>query len=196
MIKSRLKELLKQYDAENIMDILDNQALCMKEHQQRVAQMASTVASAMGLSESEEEAVFIAASVHDIGFEDTSFNVDIHNINFQSMYESLKKHPEIGANLLKNTQFKAPISEIVLQHHEKPDGSGYPHGIKDVMIEAQIIAVVDTMDGILSIHSKDEVQAIKHATDMVNEMRNGLIDTKIIDVAIDQLNRHKMAFEQ
>ena len=70
-ISSRLKEILKKYNTENIVDILDRQQLCMKEHQRRVADMASTVALAMNLSESEEEAVFIAASVHDIGFVDT-----------------------------------------------------------------------------------------------------------------------------
>ena len=190
IISPRLKEILKKYNTENIVDILDSQQLCMKEHQQRVAQMASTVALAMGLSESDEEAVFIAASLHDIGFVNTSFNIDVGKANFNDIYEKLKSHPEIGAKILKDMQFPAPICEIVLQHHEKLDGSGYPRGIKDVMIEAQIIVVVDTIDGVLSIHSKDEEQAIKHASDMINEMRDGLLDPEIIDVAIDQLNKH------
>ena len=193
-ISSRLKELLKKYNSENIVDILDSQQLCMKEHQQRVAQMASTVALAMGLSESDEEAVFIAASLHDIGFVDTSFNIDIGNTKLNCIYEKLRSHPETGANMLKDMQHPAPISEIILQHHEKLDGSGYPRGIKDMMIEAQIIAVVDTIDGVLSIHSKDEEQAIKYASDMINDMRDGLLDPEIINVAIDQLNMHNMGY--
>lgn len=188
IIGRRLKDVLKKHDAGNIIDILDNQQLCMREHQQRVAQMASAVALAMGFSESEEEAVFIAASVHDIGFVDASFSVDISKTNFQSVYAKLKSHPEIGANILKDLQYPAPIIEMVLQHHEKLDGSGFPYGIKDVMIEAQIIAVSDTVDGVLSIHTKDEKQAIKHASDMINDMRDGLINPEIIDIAIDLLN--------
>jgi len=95
---------------------------------------------------------------------------------------------------LKDIKFSAPISEIVLQHHERLDGSGFPRGIKDVMIEAQIIAVVDAIDGVFSIHSEDEEEATKHASDMINDMRNGLLDSEIIDVAIDQLNRHNLVY--
>jgi putative nucleotidyltransferase with HDIG domain len=191
---ARLEALLKKYNTENVVGMLDSQQLCMKEHQQRVAQMASTVALAMGLSESEEEAIFIAASLHDIGFVDTSFNIDVGKVNFKCIYEKLKEHSEIGANILKNLKLPTQIGNIVLQHHEKPDGSGFPYGIKDVMIEAQIIAVADTIDGVLSIHSKDEDQAIKHAIDMIDGMRNELINHEIIDVAIDQLNRRNMTF--
>ena len=190
IINHRLKELLKKHNIENIIDILDNQQLCMKEHQQRVAEMASAVALAMGFSESEEETVFIAASVHDIGFVDSSFSVDVGKTNFQSVYEKIKLHPETGASILEDLQCPAPIVEIVLQHHERLDGSGFPRGIKDVMIEAQIIAVSDIIDGVLSIHTKDKEQAIKHASDMANDMRNGLIDPEIIDVAIEQLSKH------
>lgn len=193
-ISNRLEELLKKYNAENIIEIFDDQQLCMKEHQQRVAQMASVVALAMGLSETDEEAVFIAASIHDIGFVDTSFNINVGKVNFKGLYEKLETHSEIGANMLRDIEFPAPISDIVLQHHEKLDGSGFPNGIKNVMIEAQILAVVDTIDGVLSIHSENEEQAIKHATDMIDDMRNGLLDPEIIDVAIDQLSKRNMVF--
>lgn len=192
--RARLEAILKKYNTENVIGMLDSQQLCMKEHQQRVAQMASTVALAMGLSESEEEAIFIAASLHDIGFVDTSFNIEVGKTKFDCIYKKLRSHSEIGANILEDMKLPEPIKEIVLQHHEKLDGSGYPRGIKDVMLEAQIIAVVDTIDGVLSIHSDNEDQAIKHAIDMINDMRDGEVSSEIVDVAIDQLNRRNMTF--
>ena len=190
IIRPRLKELLKKYNAEVVIDILDNQQFYMKEHQQHVAQIASTIALAMGMSESEEETVFVAANVHDIGFEKSYFNTNIQETKLVGALEELKSHPITGADMLEDLDFPAPIVEIVLQHHERLDGSGFPRGIKDVMIEAQIIAVSDAIEDVLSTHTKDKEQAIKHASDMINNMRDGLIDPEIIDVAIDQLNKH------
>lgn len=122
-------------------------------HQQRVDILACAIAKELGLPEQQIEGLHIAALLHDIG-----------KITLPSEYLSkpaklskeenaiVRCHPEVGYQILKNIQFPWPVAEIVYQHHEHLDGSGYPLGLSDqaIHLEAKIIAVADVVESMSS----------------------------------------------
>jgi PAS domain S-box-containing protein/putative nucleotidyltransferase with HDIG domain len=122
-------------------------------HQQRVERLACAIAKELGIPESRIEGLHIAALLHDIG-----------KITLPSEYLSkptklsreekalIKCHPEVGYEILKNIQFSWPVAEIVYQHHEHLDGSGYPRGLTedDILLEAKILAVADVVEAMSS----------------------------------------------
>ena len=96
-------------------------------HQRRVAQLASAIASEMGLAEEQVEGIHMAALLHDVGKISVPFDIlnkpgKITEIEFSL----IKTHPQIGYDILKRIDFPWPIAQIVVQHHERMDGSGYP----------------------------------------------------------------------
>ncbi|MDD3681617.1 MAG: HD domain-containing protein, partial [Mesotoga sp.] len=99
------------------------------------------------------EALRIAAIVHDIG--KLSIPADILNkpgrLN-EIEWALIKNHPDEGFKILKEIHFGLPVAEIVRQHHERIDGSGYPRGLKDgeIMLEARILAVADVVEAVSS----------------------------------------------
>lgn len=183
-IDTRLQTILEQHGGGKLLSLLDEQQQCLKDHQARVARMASIVAKEMGLSEAQEEAIYVAASMHDIGIQQFSFSPSISKDNQLAMMERFKKHPEIGADLVKDISLSIPVDQIILQHHERMDGSGFPNKLKKIMIEAQVIAVVDILDGVYSIHASKPDIALNHCCDEIYEMRHGLLDPMIIDLTI------------
>jgi len=122
-------------------------------HQKRVAKLALLIAKKMGLSEIQQEGIMLGAHIHDIG----KIQVPAEILNrpgplSRPEFEIIKMHPQVGYDIIKNTQFPWPIKEMILQHHERLDGSGYPYGLKgdEIILEAQIIAVADVVEAINS----------------------------------------------
>ena len=121
-------------------------------HLQRVAQWARRVAEQLGLPPERCELVYEAALLHDLG--KTVLDERILNKEgglTQEEWEYIKKHPQLGAEILKDTPFLAPIIPWIAMHHERPDGKGYPFGLsgEQIPIEARIIAVVDAFDAMI-----------------------------------------------
>ncbi|MBF0473610.1 MAG: HD domain-containing protein, partial [Nitrospirae bacterium] len=122
-------------------------------HQRRVSNIARKIAEKMNLSNKQIEGIRVAGTLHDLGkiqipSEILSKPSKLNEFEFGL----IKLHPEIGYNILKGIEFPWPIADIVRQHHEKIDGSGYPlHLIgDDIMIEAKILCVADVYDAIVS----------------------------------------------
>ncbi len=118
-------------------------------HQQRVAETARLLASAMTLGEERVERIVTAARVIDIG----NIGVSIDILNKPSALTSIeldlvRQHVEIGRDILLETGFQRAITEIVYQHHERLDGSGYPRGLRggEVLVEARVLAVADAYE--------------------------------------------------
>lgn len=122
-------------------------------HSQRVSDMALKVCQLMGLKEHDAEAVHIAAHLHDIGkigVPDAVLNKAGKLTDEEWAY--MRKHPEIGAEILSKSHKLSELSEIVLMHHERFDGRGYPTGKSgvDIPVGARIIAICDSIDAMTS----------------------------------------------
>ena len=107
----------------------------------------------MGLTQEQCDGLRLARLVHDI----CKFNVPVEILNkpgqiSETELNIIKTHPEAGYNVLKEIDFHWPVDLVVLQHHERLDGSGYPQGLKDgeIMLEARILAVADVREAMAS----------------------------------------------
>ncbi len=122
-------------------------------HQERTARLARALAERLGLPSPEREAVLFAARLHDIG----KIRVPSEILNKPGRLSQLelamvREHPEAGWEILKDIDFPWPVAEIVRQHHERLDGSGYPRGLAGgaIRLEARIIAVADVVEAMSS----------------------------------------------
>ena len=118
-------------------------------HQERVAHLARAMARAMHLPEEQVKGLEMAAHIHDIGkirvpSEILSRPGQLSDIEFALV----KTHPRVGYEILRPIEFPWPVAEIVYQHHEKMDGSGYPRGLSDqeILLEAKILTVADVVE--------------------------------------------------
>jgi HD-GYP domain-containing protein (c-di-GMP phosphodiesterase class II) len=108
----------------------------------------------------------------------------------------VKIHSQIGYDILKEIDFGYPIADIVLQHHEKLNGSGYPKGLKgnDIMIEARIIAVADTVESMASHRPYRPALGIDKALKELEEGRGILYDRGVADACIKTFRKKKFEF--
>ncbi|MEI6153265.1 MAG: HD domain-containing phosphohydrolase [Deltaproteobacteria bacterium] len=119
------------------------------KHQRHVAQLAIAIASEMGFSYDRTEGIWVTGFLHDIGKTGVPLEILSKPPPLSKIeVELIKAHVEIGYNALKDMGFPWPVADVILQHHEMLDGSGYPKGLKgdEISIEARIIAVANTME--------------------------------------------------
>ncbi|WP_445778700.1 HD domain-containing phosphohydrolase, partial [Shewanella sp.] len=122
-------------------------------HQKSVAQLSYLMGEKMGLSPECLEGLKLGALIHDIGkLALPSQILSKPSRLTEAEFAMVKEHPEQGALIIDEVEFPWPIKQMILQHHERLDGSGYPKGLKgkDIILEAKIIAVADIADSILS----------------------------------------------
>jgi putative nucleotidyltransferase with HDIG domain len=131
-----------------LVDAMDNAILEKRGHLKRTAKYALIMARAMGLSEDDSKRLYRAAMLHDIGF----LKMRVAEI---STVEQYRKHPEIGFEMLSPINFYADIAPIILRHHERFDGRGYPSGLKgrQIPLESRIIGIIEAFDAMASAAS-------------------------------------------
>ncbi|WAM31203.1 HD-GYP domain-containing protein [Caldicellulosiruptor naganoensis] len=127
--------------------------LYTKGHCERVQSIALKIADELGLSKDDKDVLKVACLLHDIG--KIGIKEEILNKKeplLPQEYEEIKRHPLIGYNILKDLDFMKRIQKVILQHHERVDGKGYPYGLKDDEIDllARIISVADAYDAMTS----------------------------------------------
>lgn len=152
-------------------------------HQLRVADLSRSIATEMGLSKEKIEGIRIAGSVHDIGklsipTEILSKPAKLSDIEFSM----IKEHPKYGYELLKDVEYFRLLAEIVYQHHERMDGSGYPRHLTrgDILIEARILAVADVVEAMVSHRPYRPGLGIDTALDEIKKNSNILYDTDAV----------------
>lgn len=123
------------------------------DHSRRVSDMACAICELMGLSQNEYDETHIAAHLHDIGKIGVPDAILLKpsSLNDEE-WAIMKKHPQIGADILAKSPHFSRISAIILHHHERFDGKGYPFGAKgeEIPLGARIIAVCDSIDAMAS----------------------------------------------
>jgi PAS domain S-box-containing protein/putative nucleotidyltransferase with HDIG domain len=166
-------------------------------HQHRVCQLAVPLAQELGLAEDKVEGIRIASLIHDIGkiglpTEILSKPTRLTDIEF----DLIKNHSQIGYNILKSIDFSYPIAQIVLQHHERINGSGYPQGLKgeDILLEAKIIGVADVVEAMSSHRPYRPALGIDVALEEISKNRGILYDPEIVDVCLKLFKEKEFKF--
>ncbi|MBN1277584.1 MAG: HD domain-containing protein [Deltaproteobacteria bacterium] len=168
-------------------------------HQQRVARLADAIALKMGLSEDQVDGLHLAGVIHDLGkigvpAEILSKPGRISEIEFGL----IKTHPQVGYNILKGMEFPWPIAKIVLQHHERINGSGYPFGISsdEILLEAKILGVADVVEAMASHRPYRASLGIDKALEEISSKRGILYDADIVDICLGLFHDNIFAFEE
>ncbi len=156
-------------------------------HQARVADLAVAIASEMSLSVDQVEGIKMAGIVHDLGkiqipAEILSKPGKITDLEF----ELIKTHPQIGFDILKGIEFPWPIAQIVYQHHEKINGSGYPQRLKgdEILLEARILSVADIVEAMSSHRPYRPALGIDIALAQIKQDKGTFLDPKVVDACI------------
>jgi len=141
-------------------------------HQRRVADLARSIATEMNLPEDQVDGIRLAGVVHDIGKIAIPAEILSKPARLTPLeYNLVKKHPEVGYDILKSIDFPWPIAKIVIQHHERIDGSGYPKGMNntDILLEARIIAVADVVEAMASHRPYRAALGVEKALDEIKD---------------------------
>jgi len=156
-------------------------------HQLRVADLSSAIAKELGFSKEQTEEIYLDAAVHDIGkiALPVEFLVKPGRLSEMEL-ELFKPHAEMGYKILKPIGFPWPIAQVVLQHHERMDGSGYPRGLagEEIVMEARILGVADTVEAMASDRPYRPALGIDKALEEIQRHRGVLYDPAVVDACL------------
>ena len=161
-------------------------------HQRRVAGLSAAIAREVGLGADESEGIHLAASIHDIGKLGVPAEILAYPRKLtDAEYEVIKTHAQLGHDIVAGIDFPWPIADMILQHHERLDGSGYPNGLHggDITLGARIIAVADTVEAMASHRPYRPGVDIETALDEIRDERGVLFDPTVVDACIDLFHR-------
>ena len=160
---------------------------CKVGHQSRVADLSRAIAEEMNLPLDRVRGVHMAGIIHDIG----TISIPVSLINKPTNYtekefQKMVKHAESGHDLLKNIDFPWPVARIVLEHHERVNGSGYPQGLQGerLLMESRILAVADVVDALSSDRPHRPALGIDAALYDIAGNRGVLFDPGVVDACI------------
>jgi PAS domain S-box-containing protein/putative nucleotidyltransferase with HDIG domain len=156
-------------------------------HQRRVQQLAMVIAKEMDLSEQELSGLKIAALVHDIGKISIPSEILSKPGHLNPLeYQLITSHSKAGYDILRPIEFPWPIAEIVYQHHEAMDGSGYPRGLKgeEILLEARILAVADMVEAVSSHRPYRAALGTEYALQELNKARGLKYDTEVVEACV------------
>ncbi len=167
-------------------------------HQRRVANLACAIAKEMGLSADQIDGIRMAGLIHDLGkiavpAEILSKPTRLTDIEFSL----IKTHAQAGYEMLDTIDFPWPIAQMVRQHHERMDGSGYPKGLsgEDILLEARILAVADTVEAIASHRPYRPARGIDKALDEILQNKGTLYDPEVVNACLKVLSEKGFKFE-
>jgi len=168
-------------------------------HQKRVTKLACAIAREMGLSGEKINTLQLAATIHDIGKISVPFEILSKPTRLtQAEFRMIKTHSQIGYRFAKSINFPSPVAEIILQHHERMNGSGYPQGLsgKDIMIEARILAVADVVEAMSSHRPYRPALGLDKALREISKNKGIFYDPDVVDACVKLFTRKKFKFEK
>jgi len=167
-------------------------------HQQRATQLACAIAKEMGLSKEQIGGLRLAGLIHDIGKVRVPAEILMNPDGLsEPEFMMIKAHPRLGYEILRTIDFPWPVAQIVLQHHERMDGSGYPSGLsgEDIIVEARILAVADVVDAMASHRPYRAALGIDKALEEISQNKGVLYDSKAVDACLTLFRNKKFEFE-
>ncbi len=166
-------------------------------HQRRVSDLARAIASQMGLSTDQIDGIRLAGVIHDIG----KISVPAEILSKPGLLTSLefaliKTHSQVGYDILKDIEFPWDIATVVLQHHERMDGSGYPQGLsgETILLESRILAVADVVEAMASHRPYRPSLGIEKALEEITVKRGQVYDARVVDACLQLFAEKKFEF--
>ena len=166
-------------------------------HQKNVSQIATFIAQEMKLPKDKIEGIRIASLVHDIG----KISIPSELLNKPTKlteieYSLIKDHSQVGYDVLKSIEFPWPIAEIVFQHHERLNGSGYPNKLKgdEIVLEAKIIGVADVVEAMSSHRPYRPALGIDAALEEISKNKGTLYDPEVVDMCFKLFKEKRFKF--
>ena len=199
-LKQTCKKLQKFIEdtAYIIMKVVETRDPYSIGHQQRVSKLATVIAQEMKLPQDKIEGTRIASLVHDIGKVNLPTEIiSKPNKLIEVEFNLIKNYPKVGYDILKKVDFPWPIAEIVFQHQEKIDGSGYPRGLKadEICIEAKILGVANVVEAMSSYKSYRPALSIDEALAEISKNKNILFDPEVVDACLRLFKEKGFKFE-
>jgi putative two-component system response regulator len=167
-------------------------------HQRRVADLARTIAQEMGLPEDQVDGLRMAGMIHDLGKIAVPAEILSKPTNLSKLeFNLIKVHSEAGYNILKDINFPWPIARMVLEHHERIDGSGYPNGLTgdELLLETKILSVADVVEAIASHRPYRPAFGLDAALEEISKNRGKLYDPEVVDVCLKLFREKKVELE-
>jgi PAS domain S-box-containing protein len=167
-------------------------------HQRRVAKICSQIATELGLSADRIHGLHLAASIHDLG----KIGIPAEILSKPRRltvpeFELIKEHSRIAFNILKDVNFPWPLAKIIMQHHERIDGSGYPLGLTgDVqLLESKILAVADVVEAMASHRPYRAALGIEAALSEITALHGISFDAQVVDACLRIFHEHGYKIE-
>ena len=167
-------------------------------HQKRVADLARAIAGEMGLAEDQRDGLRMAGTIHDLGKVSIPAEILSKPTSLTDLeYRLIQTHSQTGFDILKGIEFPWPIADIVLQHHERMNGSGYPRGLKreDISPEARILMVADVVEAMASYRPYRPALGIDKALKEISQNKGILYDPEVVDVCLRLFREKGFSFE-
>ena len=162
-------------------------------HQKRVADLARAIAVEMKLSPEDVDILHIAGLIHDLG----KISVPSEILTKPGRLEDeelqlIREHPATGYAILKSIDLPDRVAQIVYQHHERMDGSGYPNGLagREILLEARILSVAETVDAMLSHRPYRPALTLKKALEEIDKQKGRTYDPRVVEACLG-LFKHK-----
>src|SRR5204863_344963 len=159
-----------------------------QSHVRRVQVYAAGLARALGMSENEIQGVKTAALLHDIG----KLAVPEHILSkpgplTHEEFQKIRIHPQVGAEIISGVPFPYPVAPLILSHHERWDGKGYPMGLKgdDIPLGARILSVVDYFDALMSERPYHKAMSFEAAIGLLRQESGKALDPRVVQTFID-----------
>jgi PAS domain S-box-containing protein/putative nucleotidyltransferase with HDIG domain len=167
-------------------------------HQKRMTKLACAIAEEISLSPDKIERLYIAGIIHDIG----KINVPTEILSkpgrlSEIEFSLIQTHPQVGSDILKEMELPGEVSSIVLQHHERMDGSGYPSGLSGeaILLEARILAVADVVEAMASNRPYRPALGLDKALEEITKNKAKLYDPEVVDVCLKLFKEKRFKFE-
>jgi putative nucleotidyltransferase with HDIG domain len=177
--------------------IVENRDPYTSGHQEKVAKLSEAIALELGLPADRVYTIKMAALIHDLGKVCIPAEILSKPGNFSELeFTMVKSHSMLGYDILKDIEFPQPVAEYVLQHHERLDGSGYPHQKKgdEIFLEARIIAVADTVDAMSSHRPYRPAQGMEAALEEIVQKKGRSFDPDVVDACCRLILQKGFAF--
>ncbi len=195
--ETRLQQVLMQ-TVESLSLMVEKRDPYTFGHQKKVSQLACAIGEEMDLPAKTIEGLHIASILHDIG----KISIPSEFLNKPGRLEAIefaiiKTHPQSAYEMLKAIDFPYPVAQIILQHHEKCDGSGYPQGIKteEILLEARIICVADVVEAVSSHRPYRPSLGIDFALQEIKDNAGKLYDPYVVAACLQVFHQKGFSFQ-